>query len=85
MSVLIVSIILIVLASIAGIMSLKVKSRKAIIEMKEVESQDIVPDTPTGPSTDTESDETPVDSEESEIPQTPPSSLGGSLRNLFRG
>ena len=90
MSLLLISIILVVLATIAGLMALKVKSTKALIEKKEVEADGETPVSPPGPGpTEPESDGSPQPpppgGDEPTAPEGPSSTLGGSLRKLFRG
>ena len=96
MSLLLISIIIVVLATIAGLMALKVKSTKALIEKKEVEADGETHVSPPGP-TEPESDGSPQPpppggdkpvtpgGDEPVTPEGPSSTLGGSLRKLFRG
>ena len=90
MSLLLISIILVVLATIAGLMALKVKSTKALIEKKEVEADGETPVSPpgpgpTGPESDGSPQPPPPGGDEQAAPEGPSSTLGGSLRKLFRG
>ena len=86
MSLLLISIILVVLATIAGLMALKVKSTKARIEKKEVEADGETPGPrPTGPESDGSPQPPPPGGDEPAAPEGPSSTLGGSLRKLFRG
>jgi len=98
MSLLLISIILVVLATIAGLMALKVKSTKALIEKKEVEADGETHVSPPRPGpTEPASDGSPQQpppggdkpvtpgGDEPAAPEGPSSTLGGSLRKLFRG
>ena len=90
MSLLLISIIIVVLATIAGLMALKVKSTKALIEKKEVESDGETPVSPpgpgpTGPESDGSPQPPPPGGDEPTAPEGPSSTLGGSLRKLVRG